>query len=333
MKVNPTYFHERLSCPVCSSPVGKILYDAPMTQGPVREFINSHFRNQGNIAWNILEGTDYSLAECPECCLVYQIAVPNDYTLQQIYTVMIGPSFLEKYEESLLTIDSFSKVSGELIALFKRLGKPPADTTFLDYGFGYGRWSRVARALGAKVYATEIGEDKARAASGLGVQMLSDAEVDEMRFDIVHTEQVFEHLPEPGLSFRKLAMVTDGFFKVAVPRGGKIGAVIAKLGMAHESPFARGGSMSRTDGIYAAVQPLEHLNAFAPQTMAYLAANTGFKVAGRLRQSAVLVDMSSYGGLIRLAKDLGKALVRPIIRHRSGYYIFTRKSVPEGLND
>ncbi len=41
----------------------------------------------------------------------------------------------------------------------------------LDYGMGYGRLARVARAFGATVFATEIGEDKHRLAATLGVQI------------------------------------------------------------------------------------------------------------------------------------------------------------------
>lgn len=297
-----------------------------MTQGNVRGFIESHFKTQGVVDWSLLEGTSFTLVECPQCALIYQAASPNDATLEAIYTQMIGSDFLEDHEQSLLTVSAFQEVAGELALLFRRLNKAPSQVTFLDYGFGYGRWARVARALGATVYATEIGDEKARAAAALGVRMITDDEIDQMTFDIVHTEQVFEHLPEPGETFHRLARATTGLLKVAVPRGGPVASVLKARGMTDQSPFARGGRVTSDDRVFMAIQPLEHINVFAPKTMAWLAHKNGLRLISQTRRATVAVDVTNARSLLRSIAALGKAAARECLKPKTGYYLFEPSS-------
>lgn len=324
--INREFFNERTVCPVCSGTAVTEVFRGGMTESPVRDFISSHYENQGTVDWSLLEGTDYVLCECDDCHLFYQRNVPNNFLLDRVYNEMIAPAFLQSLETERLTVDNFNRIGGELDLLFRRLGKPPGKVRFLDYGFGHGRWARVARALGATVFATEISEEKKAYAAGIGVEIIADEEVDHLRFDIVHTEQVFEHLVDPAKDFRRLAAVTDGFLKFAVPHSGNIKRLLATRGMIAESPFKQvlqGRALNRTQNTYVAIQPLEHLNAYFPKTVERLAADNGMHVVDRVRRAAVALNFSSPRLFARSAAKAGTMLAKMILAPDLGYYLLS----------
>jgi hypothetical protein len=325
MSFNAEHFQLRERCPVCSAADNPDIYRCALTADPVRSFIATHYAPQGQVDWSLFQGTDYVLAECGGCGLIYQRAVPNAALLDALYNRMISPAFLEGVERERLTIDNFNQIAGETAVLLRMAGKPPSEVRWLDYGFGHGRWARVARAMGTQVYATEIGEEKKAAAAALGVRIVSDAEVDAMRFDVVHTEQVLEHLAEPGRDFARLAAVTAGILKVAVPRHRNLHALLAAKGMTPRSPIGRalrGEALSQEDDTYVAVQPLEHLNTFCARTMERLAADNRMRIVSRVRRAAVPIDLSDARRLRGSLVQLGKMAAKMIIRPDGGYYLF-----------
>lgn len=323
--INDSFFVARAACPVCSSDSLSQIYRCSLTEPPIRDLIASHYERQGEIDWSLLSGTDYVLEECRECGLIYQRNVPNNELLSRVYDGFIAPRFLAELEAERLTIETFNEVAGELSVLFRLCGKHPAEITFLDYGFGHGRWARVARALGATVFATEISAEKISAAASIGVVIIADEELDRQRFDIVHTEQVFEHLVEPGREFRRLAAATEGVMKVAVPWHGNIPALLKSKGMTSKSPFndsLDGKRLSNSDFSYVSILPLEHLNAYSPRTMEYLARQSSLKIVSKVRRGSVALDFTGLGllthSLTRTASMLAKTLLAP----DRGYYLF-----------
>ncbi len=63
-----------------------------------------------------------------------------------------------------------------------------------------------------------------------------------MSFDIVHTEQVLEHLIQPGRDFARLARATRCLFKVAVPARPNAASLLRAKGLAAESHYYRASS-------------------------------------------------------------------------------------------
>lgn len=317
-------FISREVCPVCASRQFQTFYSCEMSKDPVRGFIESHYQDQGHTDWHLLEHAEFALCECATCGLVFQKNVPSDHMLENIYTKMISPDFLAELERSRLTIHNFSAIAGELMMLFERTGKHPGSIRFLDFGFGSGRWARVARALGADVFVTEIGEEKYRTAASLGITVIPDEAIDKETFDIVHTEQVLEHLVEPGREFRRLARATKGLMKVAVPRGGDIRQHVVKGAIPARSPFrlsAEGTEFGKDEYVYAAILPLEHLNAFAPRTIDYLAKQNGMTVCSRVRRTGVMIDQLNLRGLLKSAAKVGKEAARAMLKPNTGYYL------------
>ncbi|MFZ1990007.1 MAG: class I SAM-dependent methyltransferase [Alphaproteobacteria bacterium] len=324
-RINTTYFVGRTACPVCGGADVSVVYSCPLTADPVRGLIASHYHSQGKVDWSYFEGTDFDVAECKTCDLIYQLHVPNNDVLDYVYNRMVEPSYLRALEQQRLTIDNFNRIAGELAVLFRITGKHPSEITFLDYGSGYGRWARVARALGATVFATETGEEKKRAAAEIGVKIIADSEIGDTRFDIVHTEQVLEHLSEPGREFGRLAASTGSLFKAAVPSRGRLRSLLVSTGMPKESPFDRslhGYRAGSNEEAFMTIQPLEHLNAFSGTTMKWLANKNALTLVSRVRNAAVAFDMTTpkamAASLTNIAKMAGKMVLRP----EGGYYLF-----------
>lgn len=317
-------FFAREECPVCAYPQFRTFYSCGMVDDPVKGFIATHYEGQGDVDWSLLENTDFVLCECGRCGLVFQKNAPTDHLLENIYTKMINATFLRELERTRLTIENFNAIAGELSVLFKLANKHPSEIRFLDFGCGTGRWARVARAMGAQVFVTEIGEEKHKTAASIGATVLPDEAIDSERFDIVHTEQVFEHLVEPGREFRRLARATKRLMKIAVPRGGDIRDQVVRAGLPARSPFKLSSeetAFGREEYLYAAILPLEHLNAFAPRTIEYLAEQNGMAIRSRVRQSNVVVDQATLRSFARSAAKLGKSFARAILKPNTGYYV------------
>jgi hypothetical protein len=302
-----------------------------LDSGTLREFIESHYRLQGSVNWSYLKQAQFELSHCAVCDLIFQTNAPTDKLLTHLYTEMISPEYLEYLEVQSFSTTEFMRTAGELAVLFRLTRKPPLEVTFLDYGFGWGRWGRVARAMGATVYATEIGEDKKELARSLGVTVLEDAEIDGRQFDIVHTEQVAEHLVEPGRDFQRLAAATGCVLKVAVPARGRIKELLLTRGMPAVSPFCRthaGGRAERTDDAYNSVHPLEHLNAFSGATMKWLARANNLRIVSRVRHRISALDLTGIGPFAKSAFGITKQAGKMMIQPDMGYYLFRPEQRP-----
>jgi hypothetical protein len=320
--------HARTACPVCDARAFSIVYDVPYAHPDVTGFIDTHYRSQGTVDFARFADASFVVAHCGTCDLLFQVNVPADDLLDHIYNEMIDPAKLAAVERDLITLDSVDKIVGEMATLFRLTGKAPSDITMLDYGMGYGRFARVARGMGATVYATEIGEEKRAIAASLGVQVIADEAIDTMRFDIVHTEQVLEHLTFPGRDFARLARATGILFKAAVPARGKARELLATSGLPAMSPYHRGlegGQPLPSDDAVVSIQPLEHLNAYSPTTMDWLAAHNELELISRVRMGTVGLDISAPARFARTAVKSAKMLAKAIMRPDKGYYLFRKR--------
>jgi hypothetical protein len=262
--------------------------------------------------------------------------VPKDEVLLKLYSQIIEPEFLANLEEDRLTLDNFNRIAGEMDTLFRLCGKHPSKIKFLDYGFGHGRWSRVARAIGAKVYATEIGNEKKSVASGIGVEIIADSDIDGMLFDIVHTEQVFEHLVDPAREFGRLAAATEGIMKVAVPHHGDILGLLSKKGMASSSPFVEsmlsGRRLTSEESSYISVLPLEHLNTFSPKAIARLAKDHGMHIFSRTRKASVSLNFTTLRLFSRSVLQTGSMIAKSMLAPDRGYYLLRPSAFGSSLS-
>ncbi|WP_414475471.1 class I SAM-dependent methyltransferase [Microvirga sp. M2] len=309
------------------------LFSAPYSDPRLRSLLLSHYRTQGTVSFDLLEGVDYTIQECSECSLIFQKMAPINEMLAVLYDQFIDPKRLKELELSRLTLENFREIGRRLSDLFETIGKQPRDIRMLDFGFGYGRWARVAVAMGAEVFATEISPDKIAFAQSIGVKIITQSELPSFRFDVVHTEQVFEHLADPRGVFAELAacLAEGGVFKMAMPKQGRIRKLLRKHGMIDWSPYEEGYKRREyTD--YSTIIPLEHVNSFSLKAVAALARGEGLRAeVGRFGSRHLDIDLGSFRAAAKSSRDWGMRLLKDIYvtvgpgKQDSGYYMLYRE--------
>jgi trans-aconitate methyltransferase len=188
----------------------------------------------------------------------------------------------------------------------------------------------VAVAMGAKVYATEISAEKIAYARTLGIEVVDPSVLPEMRFDLIHTEQVFEHLTDPATDFQTLsaALAADGILKIAVPPQGRIRHLLKTRGMIDRSPQESewNSDVRRRSDLedYVSILPLEHLNAYSTRSIECLARQNSMAVVSRVRRQSVPLSTLSASLLSQSLIQLAKVTLRPLVRRSAGYYLLAK---------
>jgi 2-polyprenyl-3-methyl-5-hydroxy-6-metoxy-1,4-benzoquinol methylase len=311
-----TNFLDRSSCPICNSKNLRTLFNAPYSDRKVHAHVASHYEHQGTVDYNLLKDINFTVVKCRHCALIYQRMAPTGPMLGILYGTFIDADRLKIAELSTLTIDNFTEVSFRLIDLFRTIGKEPHEISMLDFGFGYGRWARVAVGMGVKVYATEVTPEKIEFAQSIGVEILSEAQLSHYQFDVIHAEQIFEHLAEPVKVFDLLSkcLRPGGVFKISVPKQGRIESLLKRHGMIDYSPYARGFKGGMAD--YQSLIPLEHVNVFRRSSIDFLAQRNNFVV----RRSGyggrhVNLDVGSLRALYATGKQWGIRIAKDLYNH------------------
>jgi SAM-dependent methyltransferase len=298
--------------------------------------ILSHYRNQGVVRQELLEGIDYTVQECLDCALIFQKMVPEGEMLGIIYDGFVDQEKLRQNELSQLTTDNFRFVARRLTDLFALVGKAPRDISLLDFGFGYGRWARVAVGMGARVCATEISPEKIAFAQSIGVRIISEQELPGHRFDIIHTEQVFEHLTQPLEVFDKLVpcIAANGVFKIGVPRQGRIRELLRTRGFIDWSPYEFDLKSGRLND-YNTILPLEHLNSYSTKAIQHLARRGGLRLRNGPYGSRHLdLDLGSPRSFAASCRDWSMRLLKELYvatgpgLKETGYYLLHNDTPP-----
>ena len=213
-------------------------------------------------------------------------------------------------------VDYFARYAQEIMLLLAQLGRPTSHVRILDFGMGMARWTRMARAFGCDVYGYDPSPERQRRAAARGVQTLTRDEIAATTFDVIHTEQVFEHLVEPLQEARLLrdALNPGGLLTISVPNASDVASSLDPLDWAGprgpRSPLGL-------------VAPLEHVNAFTAGALDRLAERSGLAFTTiPLRTYARYVY--DTGGLATLAKGVVKPFYRTVLRAGT-YRIYTRR--------
>ena len=306
-------FVERRTCPACGAGGSSTIYDAPYQDPPLSTYLIDFYGDeQGRAMVSELEGIRFVLRECPACGLVYQRHAPDEETVRLLYDRWIDAGAALERDRA-QGVARFAENAQELLQIVSALGRSPAELRVLDFGMGWGRWLQTASALGCQVAGSEVSEARLAHAERLGLQVVSWDEIPDGAFDLINSEQVFEHLVDPIGVGRHLAsgLAPGGVLKICVPNGADI---LRRLRvMDWTAPKFTRNSLND-------VAPLEHLNCFAPRSLAALGLQMGLE--------PFLIPLSSYyryaspwAGPVHFAKQLVKPLYRNLGR-RGTYVLF-----------
>lgn len=313
---NPNFLI-RNRCPACTVYNPKLIYQNPLTESPIRDYLESFYLPQGRIEFEFLEGALYCLSECSVCGLIFQKEVPNDWLTVRLYEHWIDPrkAFIQhQTQDGLERFSYYAQEIMQITTLFKK--KPPA-LSILDFGMGWGRWALMAKALGCDVYGYEVSAARIDYAKLNSITIISWDEILQHQFDFINTEQVFEHLPDPLQTLRHLkrGLNPDGILKISVPTANNIGQRLRVMDW--KSPKGTRNSLNP-------VAPLEHINFFRRKSMVKMA-----HIAGMEEVFIPMKYQYSFIANWRGIKQIAKNILLPIYRNilmRDNYFFFRHAS-------
>jgi hypothetical protein len=289
----------RQQCPSCGARGAGVLLSVPYEAQAVQAFLKTHYHKPPDTT--PLAGSTYEVVRCESCSLGYQRNVPGPELLQTIYDEWISPTPKELVR-SRYGLDDYRLLSQEVQFVIEHFRKPPGSIQVLDFGMGWGVWSRMALAFGCSVAGAELSIARQQHARSIGVEVLQWDELPGRNFHFINTEQVFEHLVEPAATLRHLttALADGGLLRISVPN------CSAALRALEKKPAFE--SLSTED--VRALHPLEHLNGFEAATLERFGRGAGLEP---IRPSLRLLYNGASGWL--QPKAAVKSLLRPLYRH------------------
>ncbi len=213
----------------------------------------------------------YELERCSACDLVFVNPQPTAEALTSLYLHKTPESQAEFYRQtvSAAQITEYDRILADLSALV------PAGGRLLDLGCAAGYFMQRAERAGFETYGTDLAPWVERIAGERGIRNvrcghLRAAAFPDGWFDVVHSSQVFEHLPMPGEELKEVRRLLrpGGILYINVPNYRCLSIVLG-----------------RDD--FELNTPPEHVAYYTPRTLAALLSRGGFEV----------VRTASYGGL------------------------------------
>ena len=300
---------KRDCCPNCLSPSFVSIYIESFSSSSIRKYIEKHYEGRAPI--NDLGDFDYELVQCLSCTLAYQIYVPSDSLLTEIYNIWIPKCARQEIQDS-HDLNHYRYLSEQVQFVIQHFQLPPHLINVLDFGFGWAEWARMAMAYGCEVFGSELSQERIDYARTVGVKVVDSQKLPVNQFHFINTEQVFEHLVEPRSLLIQLvsSLRMGGIIKISVPDANES---LRKIKSTRNL-----SSLSESDIV--PIAPLEHINSFNHKSLVALADSVGLKP---FRPSLRKLDNSSSGWL-----DITNAIrliTRPFYRHvfpKSTYVYF-----------
>ncbi len=265
------HFVTRHSCPACGSVGATTLFTRSYDEPNLRAALEKFYAEVGQLDYAALRGADYVVAQCPACGLYYQRDVPDDFLLEQLYEKWISPQRAFERFHARTPPARHLEISREvwmsLSLVRKREGGP---LRALDYGCGWGEWSRMTQAYGVESWGTELSATRRDFCVRDGIRVVPEAQLPAGGFDLINADQVFEHLPTPAdtLKLLKTKLRAGGVLRLAVPNGWRIPSALQGFDRQLRRPRL---------GRINAIAPLEHLNGFTTRSLVRMAADHGLQ--------------------------------------------------------
>jgi hypothetical protein len=240
--------------------------------------------------------------------------VPDDALLGRLYEEWISPELaFARFHRDLPP--HHSRELAHEVKIAAHLAGPDAPRLSLDYGCGWGEWSRATQAFGYQAWGTELSPTRRACAAQSGVHVVLDAELPDRSFGLINIDQVLEHVPSPCGTLRLLAAKLHpyGVLRVGVPNGLRVRHALRSFDRELRKP--RLGRLNP-------VAPLEHLNCFTARPLIHLAGLCGLRRVRPTWQNLLAGFVLPLGNAARF-----KALLRPFyLRSRFATQLYFRRT-------
>lgn len=271
-------------------------------------------RGPGEAMLKELAGVHYTLLDCSDCGLLWQRHAPADDLVERLYERWIDPSESLARDADTDLVTRVPLVQ-EILQIVDAMARPPGRLRVFDFGMGWGRWLLIARGIGCQVTGSEISQARLEHARALSIPTIAWDEIPGSDFDVINTEQVFEHLVDPVGTLAHLAqgLAPDGLLKISVPPNEDIHRRLR---------FDDWRAPKFTSRSLNAVAPLEHLNCYHGRSLVAMAERAGL-VPTYLPLRAYYRYTLPAGRPKSLARQLAKPVYRSTLK-RGAYRFFRR---------
>ena len=266
--MKPELFLSRRQCPACGAD-GEPAFSRAYAEPVMRAGLTAFYATVGGLDYSLLEDATYHVASCPRCHTWFQSSIPSDALLGKLYEEWIDPEKARLRFHHNQPPEHFLGLAQEVRTALSLAG-PEAPRHALDYGCGWGEWSRLTQAFDQIAWGTELSPTRREHAIQQGVRVVTDAELPDEHFGLINIDQVLEHVPAPRACLGLLAakLHPQGVLRVAVPPSFRVRRALRN--------FDRELVRPRLGGLNA-IAPLEHLNAFTTAGLLQLGAACGLE--------------------------------------------------------
>ena len=223
-------------------------------------------------------GIDYEVRSCDSCGLVFQAWRPGPVLSAEVYGKWIRTQPDADRTMPNVSLREYVHATAEAQKIAHLLfGEREllSEMRALDFGMGRGVFALALKACGFRTFGHDVGAQRHEAGGRMGIEMLAPGAATQdtfagHTFDFVNTEQVFEHLPNPGeiLELLVKALRPGGLLKISVPRSRALAA--GRFDLDFDAPKYAANAITP-------VQPLEHLQYYPPLSIDTLARRFGLR--------------------------------------------------------
>lgn len=268
-------FRERSQCVSCGDGASlQVVWEGRFCDEPVRTWMRA-FHYSGDVE-RALGDEAFARVACQACGMSFHRRVLADEWLATLYSEWISSAQVDAFEaDRRQTRPHAAFVTGtQLVKHLLRLRhlsreRERRPLRLLDFGCGDGKFLGLGTALGFEAFGVDFSASRRARAGGAGISIASslgelDARVHD-GYDCVTLFEVLEHVVEP--------------LEI-------LGALAARMRpqavLLIEVPDCRGIGVPRSFSEFDAIQPLEHINHFTPETLTAFCQRAGFVPAPRV---------------------------------------------------
>jgi SAM-dependent methyltransferase len=252
-------------CPICSCNKSTIV--AVLDDIKFRRLLDFSARKYNGYLQKLAENVPPVVRYCLDCGHYWYQNLPSNQQLNQLYEVSKPlKNILPDHNPTKYMIREIKK----LLHMVKSK-KPKKEVTLLDFGSGFGRWSRAATEVGFIVTSFEPSKNRSFQ-QDLPYRLVGNYhQLKNQKFDSILLEQVLEHVPDPLKILEKLKnnCHQETLLKIAVPNIHR-----NKDGKEVWNTWPFNGDDPHI------LAPYEHLQGFCAKSMDIMIQKAGFKNLG-----------------------------------------------------
>jgi len=252
-------------CPICSCDKTSVV--AFLNEIKLKKLVNFSARKYKGYLEKLIEDVPPIIRLCKGCGHFWYQNQPNKRQLKTLYEVSqpLKKSAIN-HEPTQAMIKSMKKFMSLV-----RINQRQKEVSLLDFGSGFGRWSRAASAVGFKVLSFEPSLNRGFQENTPYRLVHADKQFKNKKFDSILLEQVLEHVPEPVEILKQLRNNCHSrtIIKIAVPNIQR-----NKDGKEIWNTWPYNGKSPHI------LAPYEHLHGFCSKSIDLMIKKAGFKNLG-----------------------------------------------------